>query len=128
LKKILLSIDGLQPEKGHETLYVVRELRKERIWFAEPLVSSSAKEIERLILKAQDWVRQLNIGVSGWVSDKQNGFVSTIAHIFPGIPHRYCKKHFMMAASKEVLEIESMPTLAGKKVMGYSALKNLLLK
>ena len=24
---VLLTIDGLQPEKGHETLYVVRELR-----------------------------------------------------------------------------------------------------
>ena len=30
--EIVLSIDGLQPEKGHETLYVVRELAK-RVWF-----------------------------------------------------------------------------------------------
>ena len=27
--EIVLSIDGLQPEKGHETLYVVRELTRE---------------------------------------------------------------------------------------------------
>ena len=26
--EIILSIDGLQPEKGHETLYVVRELTR----------------------------------------------------------------------------------------------------
>jgi hypothetical protein len=26
--EIILSIDGLQPEKGHETLYVVRELAR----------------------------------------------------------------------------------------------------
>ena len=37
-----LSIDGLQPEKGHETLYVVRELVKKRVWFATPLLSSAA--------------------------------------------------------------------------------------
>ena len=30
-----LTIDGLQPEKGHETLYVVRELTLNRVWFAE---------------------------------------------------------------------------------------------
>ena len=33
---IILTIDGLQPEKGHETLYVVRELTQKRVWFAEP--------------------------------------------------------------------------------------------
>ena len=34
--EIVLSIDGLQPEKGHETLYVVRELTQKRVWFANP--------------------------------------------------------------------------------------------
>jgi hypothetical protein len=29
--EIILSIDGLQPEKGHETLYVVRELTQKRV-------------------------------------------------------------------------------------------------
>ena len=38
--EIVLSIDGLQPEKGHETLYVVRELTQKRVWFAKPLGSS----------------------------------------------------------------------------------------
>ena len=33
---IILTIDGLQPEKGHETLYVVRELTQKRVWFAAP--------------------------------------------------------------------------------------------
>ena len=28
---LVLAIDGLQPEKGHETLYVVRELNQKRI-------------------------------------------------------------------------------------------------
>ena len=38
-REIILSIDGLQPEKGHETLYVVRELTQKRVWFAEALIS-----------------------------------------------------------------------------------------
>jgi hypothetical protein len=49
VKDLLLSIDGLQPEKGHETLYVVRELRRKRVWFAESLVSSAAVEVKRLL-------------------------------------------------------------------------------
>ena len=39
--EIVLSIDGLQPEKGHETLYVVRELTQKRVWFAEALISAT---------------------------------------------------------------------------------------
>ena len=38
---VSLAIDGLQPEKGHETLYVVRELERKRVWFAEALLSSA---------------------------------------------------------------------------------------
>lgn len=40
-RPLILSIDGIQPEKGHETLYVVRELTRKRVWFAEPLRSST---------------------------------------------------------------------------------------
>jgi len=32
IASLVLTIDGLQPEKGHETLYVVRELRRKRVW------------------------------------------------------------------------------------------------
>ena len=39
--EIILCIDGLQPEKGHEALYVVRELTRKRVWFAEPLLSAT---------------------------------------------------------------------------------------
>src|SRR5947209_13920208 len=45
IASLVLTIDGLQPEKGHETLYVVRELRGKRVWFAEALLSSSADEV-----------------------------------------------------------------------------------
>src|SRR6266853_1235711 len=42
---LVLSIDGLQPEKGHETLYVVRELNAKRIWFAEALLSIDVQKM-----------------------------------------------------------------------------------
>jgi hypothetical protein len=48
-----LTIDGLQPEKGHETIYVVREVGKKRLWFTEPLLSSSEAEVRRLFVRAR---------------------------------------------------------------------------
>jgi hypothetical protein len=63
---LVLSIDGLQPEKGHETLYVVRELRAKRVWFAEPLLSSGAEEVRRLLRQARDWAAHWSHPVYAW--------------------------------------------------------------
>src|SRR5712691_1275061 len=55
VEALVLSLDGLQPEQGHETLCVVRELNAKRMWFAEALLSSSADEVRRLLIQARTW-------------------------------------------------------------------------
>ena len=107
VEALVLSIDGLQPEKGHETLYVVRELNAKRIWFAEALLSSSADEVRRLLIQARAWATQLGLPVHLWLSDKQDAFVTGIAAEFPGVPHRYCVNHFMRDLAKPMLEADS---------------------
>lgn len=107
VEEIVLSIDGLQPEKGHETLYVVRELTQKRIWFGEALVSSSAAEVRRLLVLARQWAERLGKRVRLWMSDKQDAFVSGVAAEFPGVPHRYCQNHFLRDVAKPVLEADS---------------------
>lgn len=104
---LILSIDGLQPEKGHETLYVVRELRKQRVWFAEPLLSSAATEVKRLFERARELAARIGKPVRGWISDKQDAFVSGVKEVFPGVPHRYCANHFLRNAAKPMLEADS---------------------
>lgn len=107
IESLILSIDGLQPEKGHETLYAVRELRRKRVWFAQSLISSATGEIRTLIVQAREWAQRLGKPVVGWVSDKQEAFVQTIAEVFPGVPHRYCDNHFLRDAAKPMLEADS---------------------
>ncbi len=104
---LILSIDGLQPEKGHETLYVVRELGQKRVWFAEALLSASEAEVCRLIVQARQWAERLGKPVVLWMSDKQDAFVTGIAAEFPGVPHRYCANHFLRDLAKPVLEADS---------------------
>ena len=105
--EIVLSIDGLQPEKGHETLYVVRELTRKRVWFAEALISATSDEVRRLIAQAKAWAESLNKTVGLWISDKQDAFVTGIAAEFPGVPHRYCDNHFLRDLAKPVSEADS---------------------
>ena len=116
---LILSIDGLQPEKGHETLYVVRELRLRRVWFAEPLLSSAAPEVQRLLEQARQWAERLGLPVRLWISDKQEAFVSGLAQVFPGVPHRYCENHFLRDLAQPVLEADSKAKVAmRRKVRG----------
>ena len=98
--QIILSIDGLQPEKGHEALFVVRELTGKRVWFAEALLSATADEVRRLIAQARRWAEGLGQTVSLWISDKQDAFVTGIAAEFPGVPHRYCSNHTVRTQSR----------------------------
>jgi hypothetical protein len=105
--EILLSIDGLPPEEGHETLYVVRELTPKRVWFAEPLLSATHEEVQRRIAKAKEWAASLGQAVVLWASDQQDAFVQGIAAEFPGVAHRHGDHHFLRDAAKPVLEADS---------------------
>ena len=54
----VLSLDGLQPEKGPATLSVVWELNAKRMGLAEALLASSADEVRRLLSQARAWATQ----------------------------------------------------------------------
>jgi hypothetical protein len=127
--ELILSIDGLQPEKGHETLYVVRELTGKRVWFAEPLISATADEVRRLIVQAKAWAASLGKPVALWLSDRQDAFVTGIAAEFPDVPHRYCANHFLRDVTKPILEADSHAKVQmRKKVRGLRKIEQAVLK
>src|SRR5215213_5391696 len=126
---IILSIDGLQPEKGHETLYVVRELTRKRVWFAEPLLSATEDEVRRLITEAKRWAESLGTPVGLWMSDKQEAFVTAIAAEFPDVPHRYCDNHFLRDLARPVLEADSHAKVRMRKeVRGLRTIEQAVLQ
>ena len=127
--EIILSIDGLQPEKGYETLYVVRELTQKRIWFAEPLISATADEVRRLIARAKQWAKALGKPVALWLSDKQGAFVTGIAAEFPAVPHRYCDNPFLRDVAKPVLDADSHAKVQMRRqVRGLRTIEQAVLK
>jgi hypothetical protein len=125
---LVLTIDGLQPEKGHETLYVVRELMRKRVWFAAPLLSSATQEVRQLIILARQWVEHLNKPVRAWMSDKQDAFVTAIADEFVDVPHRYCPNHFLRDMAQPVLDMDSQAKVTMRsKVRGLRAIERRVL-
>ena len=126
---LVLTIDGLQPEKGHETLYVVRELMSKRVWFAESLLSSATQEVQRVIALARQWAERLAKPVGVWMSDKQDAFVQAIGTEFPNTPHRYCQNHFLRDLAKPVLELDSQTKVKmRRKVRGLRTIERRVLE
>lgn len=129
VRGIVLSIDGLEPEKGHETLYTVRDLTRKRVWFAEALLSSSHDELKKLFLRAKAMAGDVGVAIRGWVSDKQDGFVTGVSEIFPELPHRYCQNHFLRGLAKPVMEVDSHAKVQmRRKVRGLRAIEKDILK
>ena len=129
LKSLVLTIDGLQPEKGHETLYVVRELNAKRVWFGAALLSSTTDEVRRLLARARAWADRLGLPVRLWLSDKQDALVKGIAAEFPGVPHRYCQNHFLRDLAKPMLEQDSHAKVQMRKhVRGLRAIEREVLE
>src|SRR5215471_12810905 len=104
VEALVLRLAGLQPEQGHETLSVVRELHAQRLWCAEALLASHGDEVRRRLSQARAWAMPLGLPVHLWWSDKQDAFVTGIAAEFPGVPHRYGVKHCLRDLAKPLLE------------------------
>lgn len=114
---VSLAIDGRQPEKGHETLYVVRERERKRVWFAEARLSSATAEVQQLLVQARLWAERVGKPVRLWRSDTQDAFVGGIAAEFPGVPHRYGANHFLRDVAKPVLAADSQAKVKRRRTI-----------
>ena len=127
-ESLVLTIDGLPPAKGHETLSVVRALTRKRVWCAEPLLSSAEQEVHRVIVLARQWAERLGKPVRAWMSDKQDACVKAIATEFPGIPHRDGQNHFVRDVAKPVLDMDRQAKVTmRRKVRGLRAIERRVL-
>ena len=91
---LVMSIDGLQPEGTNQTLYVVSELGRKRVWFAEAVAQDDTGAVRALIERAREWARALGLSVRAWVSDGRDVFAESVADLFPGVTHRTCPSYF----------------------------------
>ncbi|AFC28430.1 MULE transposase, conserved domain protein [Paenibacillus mucilaginosus 3016] len=97
---LLLSMDGVQPEKGNETLYVVREGFSGRILAAKNLKSGSCSELKALLKPVKD----LDYPVVGLVSDGQRSIRMAMEETWGDTPYQYCQYHYLKDIAKPVVD------------------------
>lgn len=101
--QVILAIDGLQPQVGHEVLWVIRDCISESILLARSLLSSRGKEIASMLFEI---VKALPQTVTAVVSDGQLSIRNAVASALPDTPHQLCHYHYYKEAFKPITEAD----------------------
>src|SRR4029453_8672053 len=99
--RAVLALDGLQPDVGHEVLWVVRECLSGEILLARSLLSATEESLVGLLGEVAEG---LEVPVVGVVSDGQHQIRRAVGRVFPQAPHQLCQFHYLREAAKEVYE------------------------
>lgn len=99
---IMISMDGVQPEKGNETLYVIREVFSGIILAAQNLKSGSAEELKKLIMP----VMELGFPIIGIVTDGQQSIRIAMESLLPNVPYQYCQYHYLKDIAKPIVDVD----------------------
>ena len=102
----MLALDGLQPDVGHEVLWVVRDCLSEEILLARPLLSSTQGDLTVLLTEVKNLLKELGVPVKGVISDREETIGKAVAFVFPDVPHQLCQFHYLKDATKPLYEAD----------------------
>jgi hypothetical protein len=108
---IIVSVDGIQPEKGNETVYLVRDALTGRVLSAENVTSSETAVMKALLAP----VVALEVKVLGTISDAQESELLAVQELWPDVPHQVCQFHVLRDASKAAFEADKQVKTAMRK-------------
>jgi len=103
---VMLALDGLQPDVGHEVLWVVRDCLSEEILLARPLLSSTQGDLTALLTEVKDLLQELEVPVKGVISDGEETIGKAVAFVFADVPHQLCQFHYLKDATKPLYEAD----------------------
>lgn len=101
--KVVLAFDGMQPDVGHEVLWVFRDLLSGEVLLAKSLLSATAEDIAVLLREIRD---ALPVPIVGVVTDGQSSLRNAVALALPGVPHQLCQYHYLREALRPIYEAD----------------------
>lgn len=108
---IIVSVDGIQPEKGNETVYLVRDVLTGRVLCAENVTSSETAVMKALLAP----VVALGVKVLGTMSDAQESELKAVEDLWPEVPHQVCQFHVLRDASQSAFDADKAVKTAMRK-------------
>src|SRR5262245_17009113 len=110
--RVILAIDGLQPDVGHEVLWVLRDVLSGEVLLARSLLSSTQGDLAELIGEVK---AALSVPIVGVVSDGQDSIRKAVQGALDGVPHQLCQFHYLREAAKPVYEADRHAKVQLKK-------------
>jgi hypothetical protein len=104
--KVVLGIDGLQPDMGHEVLWVIRDCLSGEILLARPLLSSSHSDLFELLREVRGVLEELSIPIGGVISDGERSIRLAVGAALPTVPHQLCQFHYLRDAAHLMYEAD----------------------
>jgi hypothetical protein len=108
---IIVSVDGIQPEKGNETVYLVRDALTGRVLCAENVTSSETAVMKALLAP----VVALGVKVLGTMSDAKARELKAVEELWPEVPHQVCQFHVLRDASQSAFDADKAVKTAMRK-------------
>jgi hypothetical protein len=97
--RVILALDGLQPDVGHEVLWVLRDCLSGEILLTRSLLSATEADLAPLLEEVRD---ALEVPIVAVVSDGQQSIRKAVARALPDIPHQLCHFHYLREAATPV--------------------------
>lgn len=110
--RVILAIDGLQPDVGHEVLWVLRDVLSGEVLLARSLLSSCQDDLAKLTGAVE---RALPVPIAGVISDGQTSIRKAVAKALPGVPHQLCQFHCLREAALPIYEADRHAKVQLKK-------------
>jgi hypothetical protein len=101
--RVILALDGLQPDVGHEVLWVLRDCLSGEVLLARSLLSATQEDLAGLLRTVR---QSLPVPVIGIISDGQLSIRGAVAEVFPEVPHQLCHFHYLREAAKPIYEAD----------------------
>src|SRR5918996_267491 len=111
---VVLALDGMQPDVGHEVLWVIRDCLSGEPLLARSLLSATEADLAVLLREVKD---ALPVPILGVVSDGQQSIGRAVASALPGIPHQLCQFHYLREAARPIYEADRHAKKELKKVV-----------
>jgi hypothetical protein len=113
---LVLSIDGMQPEKGNPALSVVREVQLDVTLMAEIVETADHQTLVSHLLEP---IKAWGLPVKGIISDAQESIRLAVAQVWSDKPHQNCQFHCLKEAGRLTAEADrALKTRLKKKLRG----------
>jgi len=122
--QVILALDGLQPDVGHEVLWVLRDCLSGEVLLARSLLSAAEADLVPLL---REVAATLPVPIRGVISDGQASIRNAVRTALPGVPHQLCQFHYLREAAKPVFEADRhAKVLLKKEVRGVRPIERAL--